>query len=157
MDKTDKQIINCLVEDGSIPFSKVAKKIGISTDTVIRRYNALKKEGVIKRAMWNFDFQKCGIKGRVDILIRMNAHANPDLLAEEISCIEKVFSVAHTEGDYDILAIAHFEDYEQLDQITNSLSKVKEILCFDVCICSISRFPNEKIMSKYRSIVINGK
>ena len=157
MDKTDRQIIKFLVEDGSMPFSKIAKNIGVSTDTVIRRYNALKREGVIISAMWNFDFQKCGIKGRVDILIRMDAQANPNILAKKVSRIKNVFSVSHTEGDYDILAIGYFSDFDDLNQITDSLSEVKEIMCFDVCICSISRFPTKSIMTKYRSLVSNGK
>lgn len=153
MDEIDNQIINYLVRNSRMPFSKIAKKLGVSTDTIIRRYTALKKEGMISRAQINLDFLKCGFKGKIELLIKIDVRENINTVAEKIINVQNVIAVSHTIGDYDILAVAYFSDYEQLDQIVDTLSKVKEILRLDTCICSFSKMPRKKIINRYYSLV----
>ncbi|PVX23458.1 MAG: transcriptional regulator, partial [Candidatus Bathyarchaeum sp.] len=47
MDQTDYKIVRILCKDARTPFQRIAKTLGIGTDTVIRRYNKLKEDGVI--------------------------------------------------------------------------------------------------------------
>ena len=155
MDKIDRKIMNYLVKDASMPFSKIAKNIGVGTDTVIRRYKALEREGIIKRALWNFDYSKCGIKGRLDILIRIDPNEDKKILSGKILDIKNVINVNFTEGDYDLLVLAFFSDIDQLDQIYNAISKMNGVLRIDICICLISRFPVSRIMNKHYSIISN--
>ena len=48
IDKLDKQIIEKLTLDGRASFTKIAKEIGLSTDTVVKRYHKLREKGAIK-------------------------------------------------------------------------------------------------------------
>lgn len=50
MDRIDRQIIHCLQRDGRLPFDRIADVLGVSAQTVARRYQALRREGVIKVA-----------------------------------------------------------------------------------------------------------
>ena len=111
----------------------------------------MKKEGVIKKALWNIDFDKWGIKGRIDLLIKIDANGKKNMLAEKILNVINVISVTFTEGDYDILALAIFWDVEQLDQITNALSEIEGILRLDFCIGLTSRYPFSDILRRARS------
>jgi Lrp/AsnC family transcriptional regulator for asnA, asnC and gidA len=48
IDELDKQIVAKLTSDGRASFTQIAKQIGVSTDTVIKRYHKLKDRGTIK-------------------------------------------------------------------------------------------------------------
>ncbi|MFC1801260.1 Lrp/AsnC family transcriptional regulator [Nanoarchaeota archaeon] len=47
VDKYDVEILNELIKNGRAPFVKVAKKVGLSRDSVKRRVTKLKQEGII--------------------------------------------------------------------------------------------------------------
>jgi DNA-binding Lrp family transcriptional regulator len=48
MDRVDRQIVHCLQRDGRAPFDRIADVLGVSAQTVARRYEALRRDGVIK-------------------------------------------------------------------------------------------------------------
>lgn len=50
MDRIDRQIVHCLQRDGRLPFDRIAEVLGVSAQTVARRYQALRRDGVIKVA-----------------------------------------------------------------------------------------------------------
>ncbi|PVX25918.1 MAG: hypothetical protein CW691_03140, partial [Candidatus Bathyarchaeum sp.] len=64
MDKLDLKIIKKLMADSRTPFSKISSELGVSTDTVIRRYNKLKETGTIQPIL-NVDIFKLGYDVRV--------------------------------------------------------------------------------------------
>lgn len=117
-----------------MPFSKIAKKIGIGTDTVIRRYKALKKDGVIIGSGIWLNLPLCGIKGEVDFFIKTNAEVDVDVICKKIASIKNVFWVSITLGEYQILALAAYEDIDDLDRITIELSSLKEIKSYEFCL-----------------------
>ena len=59
MDNTDKQIIELLQQDGRMDDVEIARKIGISHDTVKRRRNKLEDSGYI-RIQANINPRKLG-------------------------------------------------------------------------------------------------
>jgi len=75
----DQKIIKLLMKDAQMPFSKIAEQLGVGTDTVIRKYHRLKKEGVIHNASVIVDLEKCGHKGNVfflaSVLAGLDLHA----------------------------------------------------------------------------------
>jgi DNA-binding Lrp family transcriptional regulator len=48
MDHLDRQIVHALQVDGRAPFSRIATVLGVSDQTVARRYRALRQAGVVK-------------------------------------------------------------------------------------------------------------
>ena len=49
MDKVDEQILGLLSEDGRMPYSEIAKRVGLSRPGVTERISTLQKRGVIER------------------------------------------------------------------------------------------------------------
>ena len=131
-----------------MPFSNIAEKIGVSTDTVIRRYNTLKKDGVIMGTGIWINLPLCGIKGEVDFFIKTNPEVEIDVICEKIASITNVFWVSTTLGDYEILALAAYEDIDDLDRITIELSMLKEIKSFDFCLSTKVTPARAKMWSK---------
>ncbi len=133
MDKVDRQIINYLLKDGQMPFSQIAKQLGISTDTVIRRYNTLKEEGVIQRASIVLNLTKCGFEAPIFLLIRLCPNIDTEQTFETISHLTNVIVVAQTIGDYDLMVMAVYTGHENFDNLVDSISNLKEIEYFDIC------------------------
>lgn len=62
MDERDQKIIEILSEDSRIPFTNIAKNLGVSESTVRKRIKVLEEEGVIKKYSIIVDPSKVGYK-----------------------------------------------------------------------------------------------
>jgi len=76
VDKIDLQIITELMDDARKTFRKIAKKIGVSTQTVIRRYNEMKAKGTIQFCSISIDLTKIGYKGTAFLLMTSSHGSN---------------------------------------------------------------------------------
>ena len=157
MDKIDRQIINCLLKDAQQAFSKIAKSLDIGTDTVIRRYNALKKEGIIQRASITVDLKKCGFKQSILFFIKLCPETNTNAFFEKIAHIQNVIVVTHTMGDYEMLVQAISTDIEDFDSTVETIQNLSEIEYFDICIApmQITSFPAYAYYSKASTEIVD--
>ena len=64
MDKIDLYIGKILTGNARMSFTKIAKKLGISTSTVIKRYNRLRKK-VLPYSYLTINLKKLGYVGKV--------------------------------------------------------------------------------------------
>lgn len=60
LDEIDVSIIKSILEDGRKPFRQISRETGITTPTVISRYERLVNIGFIKSVLPVFDFGKLG-------------------------------------------------------------------------------------------------
>ena len=54
-----------LLKDAQTPFLRIAKKLGVSPETVRTRYGKMKEDGTIKRSSISIDLSKIGYQGKV--------------------------------------------------------------------------------------------
>ena len=102
MDSTDLAIIRLLMVDAQTPFSKIAKDLGIGTDTVIRRYRRLEDEGVIHYPSIIVNVEKCGYEGLVFCFISTLPGADISKIYDKLAQMTNVVVVVTTIGDYDL-------------------------------------------------------
>ena len=133
MDETDFAIINKLTEDARMSFRKIAKELGISPDTVINRYTALKENGVIRGSTVVIDPKKIGYQAMAVFSIDTSP---PHIFAKEaipvdsspilkkIISMRSIILATKTFGDHDLLAIAVAKDFEHLIEIRNDVAKI---------------------------------
>ena len=84
MDKLDFEIIRRLIDNSRTPFSKISSELGVSTDTIIRRYNRLKETGAIKPTI-NVNIFKIGYDVRVWYLITLMRQTDTSAMVEKIT------------------------------------------------------------------------
>lgn len=60
LDKMDLQIARILSKDAQVPFSRIGKQIGISTNNVISRYRELRQSGVLSNSSITINLSKLG-------------------------------------------------------------------------------------------------
>ena len=133
MDKTDLFIINQMTEDARVSFRKIAKKLGISPDTVINRYKKLQENGVIRGSTVVLNPAKIGYKGMAAFMIKSSLTqlvATKDAPPERSSILEKVIKMpdiilaTKTVGDHDLLTIGVIKDVEHLIATGDIIAKI---------------------------------
>ena len=133
MDETDLAIIDKLTEDARMSFRKIAEKLGISPDTVINRYAALQKEGVIRGSTIVINPKKIGYQAMAVFMIDTSpAHilateatpADSSIILDKLIQMPNIIVATKTVGDHDLLAIAVAIDFEHLTKVRNEVAKI---------------------------------
>ena len=139
IDKTDLQITEILSANGREPLSKIAQQIGISTNSVIKRYQNLKKKGVIKATI-QIDPTKIGYHALVVFFTAFTIQADSSSIIKRISQVPDIISIMKISGDYDLQIFAMIKNIEQLLAIQEVFTKIPGIAKMDI---DISRMPDK--------------
>ena len=126
MDKLDSEIMDKLMHDSRVSFRKIAKELGVSTDTVMRRFNKLKKDGTIKPTLLVNIF-KIGYEASVWYMISLRPQVNISSAVDDISKIADVTMIIKAVGDYDLLVIAPAKGFKHMYKIGDELAKVSGV------------------------------
>lgn len=129
VDQIDQKIADKLSENGRVSMERLGKEIGISSDTANRRYQKLKKNGVLKVTI-QFNPNKIGYKA-ICVFFAATSNENLRAIIEKISKIPDVISIMKTSGDYDLQIWAMVKDIEQLLSIQEELGKTPGIIRMD--------------------------
>jgi DNA-binding Lrp family transcriptional regulator len=121
IDQTDKRIVEKLAVNGRISFRKLANELAISTDTVARRYEKLKRNGTIK-VIVQLDTAKIGYHGYATFYIAFVAQSSLISMVENLCKIPDVVLVIQTSGSFDLLVEAMIRDLDQLLSIQDSIT-----------------------------------
>jgi Lrp/AsnC family transcriptional regulator for asnA, asnC and gidA len=133
MDKIDLAIIDKLTDDARTSFREIAKELGISPDTVINRYAALQKEGVIRGSTIVINPKKVGYQAMAVFMIDISpAHimaseatpADSPLILDKLIQMPNIIVATKSVGDHDLLAIGVAIDFEHLIKLRNDIAKI---------------------------------
>jgi DNA-binding Lrp family transcriptional regulator len=126
MDEIDKKIIKVLLNNSRISFRNLSKQVGLSTDTVIRRYEKLESEGAI-RPIITVDYEKLGYQGVIFYFIRVFGHSDINTISAEIQKIPDVVSTLTASGLYDLMANACFRNIKHAFEIGRRIKQIPNI------------------------------
>jgi Lrp/AsnC family transcriptional regulator, regulator for asnA, asnC and gidA len=124
IDKTDIQIINLLMEDGRMPASEMARRIGGISERVIRyRIDRIVKEGYIQiSAITNP--KSLGYSVTADVFLEVESGAILDV-AKKVAEFDCVSYVACSIGESDIsVQIVGHDTSEVYQLVTNLIGKI---------------------------------
>ena len=126
IDKIDESILNILVHNARIPFSTIAKQLGISTKTVICRYRKLKKEWIWYSTL-AINLRKLGYTGYASYNIKVSSKTWVNDVFEKLIKIPNIIVALRLIGPYNINALAPFSNPEQLMKTHASISAIPGI------------------------------
>ncbi len=124
IDELDKQIMSILTLHGRASFTKIAKEIGLSTDTVVKRYHRLVEKGAIKVSI-QINPNKIGYKSILDFNISFTTPgglSNP--VVESLAKIPDVIIITKTSGDYDLQLTAMIRDIAQGFDMQDQIARI---------------------------------
>ena len=98
MDNLNQEIIQELAKNGRKPFRTIAKKLGVSTQTIMRRYNEMKTNATTALSTISIDLEKLGYAGTAHMLIRVKHNVKSSQIVEQLSKTPNVITANRTMG-----------------------------------------------------------
>ena len=105
MDATDRQILDILQQDTTMPLAEIARRVGLSSTPCWRRIQKLEEAKVIRRRVALLDSQKINAGVNVFVSIRTSKH-NADWLgrfADIVNKMPEVVEFYRMSGEIDYL------------------------------------------------------
>jgi Lrp/AsnC family transcriptional regulator for asnA, asnC and gidA len=142
------QIITELKDDARKPFRKIGEKIGVSTQTVIKRFNEMKEKGIIQLCSISINLQKLGYAGSAHLLITGSAGSNLSETMEKLRKTPNIILATKAIGDFEGYAVLVFRDisdlYERVIQLKKDLNI--ENIKFSIAIPGVQYFPRNRCL-----------
>lgn len=127
IDDVDNQILQKLTLDGRMTFTEIGKEIGLSTNTILKRYRKLVENGSIKVSI-QIDPKKIGYTSIMDFNIAFTTHSGlSDDIVESFAKIPDIIIITKTSGDYDLQLTAMIRDTEESFLIQDQIARVQGV------------------------------
>jgi Lrp/AsnC family leucine-responsive transcriptional regulator len=127
LDRTDRKILQALIENGRISWRDLAEQVGLSTTPVLRRVKALEDRGLIQGYTAMLD--EAQLAGGLSVFVQISLdkqHAGALVKFEEqIKLAPQVMSCFLMTGDFDYLlrvVTPSVQDFELF--LTNKLARI---------------------------------
>ena len=123
MDDVETRVLNELGTDVRVSFRRIAKKLGVSPQTIINKYERLKENGTIQNVSIVIDINKIGYEGIATLLIKSSATNDAARTIEQLAKVENIILGTKTTGDFDAYAVLVFRNakdlYEKVQEVQN--------------------------------------
>jgi Lrp/AsnC family transcriptional regulator for asnA, asnC and gidA len=125
-DETDIRIIRKMQANSRISFKKLAEELGLSVDTVIRRYRKLKENGKVKAAI-TINAAKT-LNTEADwFFVSLKPESNMAKIIAKLSKINGVTSIHSAIGNYDILVETLNPSFARGREIEKTILEMPEV------------------------------
>lgn len=132
IDDLDSQIIEKLLANGRASFTQIAKEIGTSTDTIMKRYHKLHTCRAIKPLI-QINPKKLGYNTILDFSISFASKENPtENVVDSLTKIPDVIIITKTSGDYDLQVTAMIKDIDHSFSIQDQIAATCNVTKMDV-------------------------
>jgi len=141
MDEIDLRIIRELTKDAQTPFLRIAKKLGVSPETVRTRYGKMRKDGTIKHCSISIDLSKIGYQGKVFLMITNSPNNDKSKTIDALKKMRNIFIISEMIGDFEIMGIAPVKDMNSLKTLVNKIKKLPSVNQVKITIINDTAFP----------------
>jgi Lrp/AsnC family transcriptional regulator, regulator for asnA, asnC and gidA len=130
IDKIDTNIIEKLALNGRVAFEKIAKSLGLPTDTVLRRYKKLRENGNLKVVI-QINPTKIGYCAYAIFNVSFS-HETIDSNTEILTEIQDVNFINKTSGNYDYTFSLMIKDINQFIDIQEKIANLPGLTKMEV-------------------------
>lgn len=141
MDEIDLCIIRELMKDAQTPFLRIAKKLGVSPETVRTRYRKMKEDGTIKCCSISIDLSRIGYQGKVLLMITNAPNNDKSKTIDALKKMRNIFVISEMIGDFEIICIAPVKDLNSLKALVNKIRKLPSVNKVEITIINDTAFP----------------
>ena len=128
LDKLDLQIIQQMMNDATVSYAELGKKLFVSAGTIHVRIKKLQDAGVVKGNRLSVDLKMLGYDVIAFIGIFLKESSLYDSVAKELQKIPGIVRLNYTTGNYSMFAEIACRDIDELRFILHDeLQKIKGI------------------------------
>ena len=117
IDNTDMKILALLMDDATLPYTEIAKKVNVSGGTVHVRMKKLQELGIVKGAQLNINYSKLGYDITAFLGIYLEKSSFYDQAAKDLLNIPEVVNVHYTTGNYSMFIKIICRDTRHLREV----------------------------------------
>lgn len=131
LDKIDSTLIEILKKDARTSFREIARKLKVSPDTIINRFEKLKKHGVIVESTVVIDPTKIGYS----FITRFGINVKPaysSQILEKIIKIPSIIVASKIVGQYDLIALSVIKNFQHLCTLRDTILEMPYVEKVDV-------------------------
>ena len=136
IDETDLQIINQLMKNGRKSFRKIAKEIGVTPDTVARRYRKLKRSDTI-RVRIQIKPSKIGYCATLECNLAFKSQRDSLRAVDILAKRPDVFCMATMSGDYDLHVWILIRDIKHLLTVQDEILELPSLSRMEINVSRI--------------------
>ncbi|HSV48993.1 MAG TPA: Lrp/AsnC family transcriptional regulator [Candidatus Acidoferrales bacterium] len=133
LDSIDLQIIEHLTQNSMKPFSKMAKEIGSSINTVSKKYKNLVNSHII-RPVLQINPKKLGYNAMVVFALSFASESEMDSVIDAVMGIKDTFLITKTSGNYDLLVQVFVRDIDQLLLTQYQVANISGISAIEILV-----------------------
>ncbi len=126
IDEIDAKILKSLLKDARTSFAKIAKDCGVSHNTVVKHFQKLQQSGVVIGTSILTRMKDFGYQYPLSVDINVVAGKEQRLL-EILGKMPNIRSYYQVVGKYDIHAVFHVKNLEEIEEIRDNLKKEKAV------------------------------
>lgn len=127
IDDVDRIILKRLLADVRTNFSDIAKELDISVTAVVKRFNKMKKMGVIVGTTLVLDLSENKKMFALAVRIELVHQSYENEVIEKIKKIKSVIKCIPVIGNFDIFVVAYTRNLDEIKAIRDRIRKISGI------------------------------
>lgn len=127
LDKIDLKIVQHLLSDGRTSFSTIAKDVSLTDVAIKKRFDRLKRKGVIGSITANLDLKVLGYENPIYVQIRSELSKNRDLI-KRLKELDYIVELHQVLGEYNLFAKLVVPNLEVAEKVIESMGVFDGIL-----------------------------
>ena len=128
IDKTDKQILACLIEDARMPFTEIAKKIKVSTGTVHGRVKKLERRNIITGATLKINYEIVGYNFTAYVGVLLGRTIESEKILSKMTSIPEITVASGISGQYGILCKVRCRNAKHAKEVIYKINSIPGVL-----------------------------
>ena len=128
IDNVDLKILNYLIDDARMPYTEIAKAVGVSAGTVHLRVKKLERKGVIQGASLNINYETMGYSFTAYVGILISRTNDSDKIMKGIQMIPEVTVANVTSGQFGALCKIRCRDTPHAKDVIYKINSIPGII-----------------------------
>ena len=117
IDSIDLKILSELIENAAIPYTEIAKKIGVSGGTIHVRMKKMEELGIVKGSHLEINYTRLGYDITAFLGIYLDKSEFYDKAVADLRNIPEVVNVHYTTGNYSMFVKIIYRDTQHLREV----------------------------------------
>ncbi len=117
IDSIDLKILTELIENASLPYTEIAKKIGVSGGTIHVRMKKMEELGIVKGSHLEINYTRLGYDITAFLGIFLDKSEFYDKAVDDLRKIPEVVNVHYTTGNYSMFVKIICRDTQHLREV----------------------------------------
>ena len=140
MDIVDKKILRILTKDPTTAFTKIGNELGISSNSVQKRYDRLIENKIVNKASVILDLSKVGFEGKGFLFISNAKDYDSKQTVNYLKKIANLFFIAQIVGIFDILVMIAFKNTDDLNNLIREIRSQPSVERVEIAITNETSF-----------------